>query len=219
MKQNITWACLLTILGNGNRWIGLHIRRWPREYPERVRKVLQLTPLRPSDQCTVQGKGCVIEGCLSLTALKSHGDTNIFLCLSRSVTFLFTFVLHNRLRWLHPSCQAGQCILSRGTFFYRFWKPGEPNLLFAEKCAAIHVKGNTDSNTYSNWNNILCSTSCYRICELSVKFVWGRCPGFGWEEVNFLHCSWYCSGTNCTLEKKRYRLSLFKDPYNQQSFM
>uniref|UniRef100_A0A8B9R4L7 C-type lectin domain-containing protein n=1 Tax=Anas platyrhynchos TaxID=8839 RepID=A0A8B9R4L7_ANAPL len=47
-----------------------------------------------------------------------------------------------------------------------FWKPGEPNLLFAEKCAAIHVKGNTDSNTYSNWNNILCSTSCYRICEL-----------------------------------------------------
>ncbi|XP_035401596.1 C-type lectin domain family 6 member A-like [Cygnus atratus] len=52
-----------------------------------------------------------------------------------------------------------------------FWKPGEPNLLFAEKCAAIHVKGNTDSNTYSNWNNILCSTSCYRICELAVKFV------------------------------------------------
>uniref|UniRef100_A0A8B9UEF3 C-type lectin domain-containing protein n=1 Tax=Anas zonorhyncha TaxID=75864 RepID=A0A8B9UEF3_9AVES len=57
------------------------------------------------------------------------------------------------------------------TFFYRFWKPGEPNLLFAEKCAAIHVKGSTDSNTYSNWNNILCSTSCYRICELAVKFV------------------------------------------------
>ncbi|XP_032063739.1 C-type lectin domain family 6 member A-like [Aythya fuligula] len=52
-----------------------------------------------------------------------------------------------------------------------FWKPGEPNLLFAEKCAAIHVKGNTDSNTYSNWNNILCSTRCYRICELAVKFV------------------------------------------------
>ncbi|XP_010298300.2 C-type lectin domain family 4 member E isoform X1 [Balearica regulorum gibbericeps] len=52
-----------------------------------------------------------------------------------------------------------------------FWKPGEPNLLFAEKCAAIHVKGNTDSSTYSNWNNILCFTSCYRICELSVKFV------------------------------------------------
>ncbi|XP_068557029.1 C-type lectin domain family 4 member D-like isoform X5 [Anas acuta] len=52
-----------------------------------------------------------------------------------------------------------------------FWKPGEPNLLFAEKCAAIHVKGSTDSNTYSNWNNILCSTSCYRICELAVKFV------------------------------------------------
>ncbi|XP_026719824.1 C-type lectin domain family 6 member A-like [Athene cunicularia] len=52
-----------------------------------------------------------------------------------------------------------------------FWKPGEPNLLFAEKCAAIHVKGNTDSSTYSNWNNILCFTSCYRICELAVKFV------------------------------------------------
>lgn len=120
----------------------------------------------------------------------------------RSVTFLFTFVLHNHLRWLHPNCQAGQCILNRGTFFYRFWKPGEPNLFFAEKCAAIHVKGNTDSNTYSNWNNILCSTSCYQICELAVKFVWGRCPGFGWDEVNFLHCSWYCSGTNCALEMK-----------------
>ncbi|XP_040985415.1 C-type lectin domain family 4 member A-like isoform X1 [Aquila chrysaetos chrysaetos] len=52
-----------------------------------------------------------------------------------------------------------------------FWKPGEPNLLFAEKCAAIHVKGNRDSSTYSNWNNILCFTSCYRICELEVKFV------------------------------------------------
>uniref|UniRef100_A0A8C0EIS9 C-type lectin domain-containing protein n=1 Tax=Bubo bubo TaxID=30461 RepID=A0A8C0EIS9_BUBBB len=52
-----------------------------------------------------------------------------------------------------------------------FWKPGEPNLLFAERCAAIHVKGNTDPNTYSNWNNILCFTSCYRICELAVKFV------------------------------------------------
>ncbi|XP_030335735.1 C-type lectin domain family 4 member E-like isoform X3 [Strigops habroptila] len=52
-----------------------------------------------------------------------------------------------------------------------FWKPGEPNLLFAEKCAAIHVKGNTDSSTYSNWNNVLCFTSCYRICELPVKFV------------------------------------------------
>lgn len=129
------------------------------------------------------------------------------------------FVLHNRLRWLHPNCQAGQCILNRGTFFYRFWKPGEPNLLFAEKCAAIHVKGNTDSNTYSNWNNILCFTRCYRICELAVNFVWGRCPGFGWVEVNFLHCSWYCSGTNFSLEKKRDCLSLFKDPYNQQSFM
>ncbi|XP_017685564.1 PREDICTED: C-type lectin domain family 4 member E-like [Lepidothrix coronata] len=52
-----------------------------------------------------------------------------------------------------------------------FWKPGEPNLLFAERCAAIHVKGNRDSNTYSNWNNILCFTSCYRICEMAVKFV------------------------------------------------
>ncbi|KAM6309799.1 C-type lectin domain family 4 member E-like [Podargus strigoides] len=52
-----------------------------------------------------------------------------------------------------------------------FWKPGEPNLLFAEKCAAIHVKGNRDPNTYSNWNNVLCFTSCYRICELAVKFV------------------------------------------------
>ncbi|XP_061844810.1 C-type lectin domain family 4 member E [Colius striatus] len=52
-----------------------------------------------------------------------------------------------------------------------FWKPGEPNLLFAEKCAAIHVKGNRDSNTYSNWNNVLCFTNCYRICELTVKFV------------------------------------------------
>ncbi|KAM6382923.1 LOW QUALITY PROTEIN: C-type lectin domain family 4 member E-like [Alca torda] len=52
-----------------------------------------------------------------------------------------------------------------------FWKRGEPNLLFAGKCAAIHVKGKTDSNTYSNWNNILCFTSCYRICELAVKFV------------------------------------------------
>ncbi|XP_061328230.1 C-type lectin domain family 6 member A-like isoform X3 [Pezoporus flaviventris] len=52
-----------------------------------------------------------------------------------------------------------------------FWKPGEPNLLFAEKCAAIHVKGNRDPNTYSNWNNVLCFTSCYRICELPVKSV------------------------------------------------
>uniref|UniRef100_A0A8C3JFM5 C-type lectin domain-containing protein n=1 Tax=Calidris pygmaea TaxID=425635 RepID=A0A8C3JFM5_9CHAR len=52
-----------------------------------------------------------------------------------------------------------------------FWKPGEPNLLFAEKCAAIHVKGKRDPNTYSNWNNVLCFTSCYRICELPVKFV------------------------------------------------
>ncbi|XP_054044748.1 C-type lectin domain family 4 member E-like isoform X1 [Rissa tridactyla] len=52
-----------------------------------------------------------------------------------------------------------------------FWKPGEPNLLFAEKCAGIHIKGKTDPNTYSNWNNILCFTSCYRICELAVKFV------------------------------------------------
>ncbi|XP_027533460.1 C-type lectin domain family 4 member E-like [Neopelma chrysocephalum] len=52
-----------------------------------------------------------------------------------------------------------------------FWKPGEPNLLFAERCAAIHVKGKRDSNTYSNWNNVLCFTSCYRICELAVKFV------------------------------------------------
>nr|XP_009936169.1 PREDICTED: C-type lectin domain family 4 member E-like [Opisthocomus hoazin] len=52
-----------------------------------------------------------------------------------------------------------------------FWKPGEPNLLFAEKCAAIHIKGKTDSNTYSNWNNILCFTSCYRICEQAVKVV------------------------------------------------
>ncbi|KAM7066408.1 LOW QUALITY PROTEIN: C-type lectin domain family 4 member E-like [Acridotheres tristis] len=52
-----------------------------------------------------------------------------------------------------------------------FWKPGEPNLLFAEKCAAIHVKGNTDPNTYSNWNNVLCFTSCYRICEQAVKLL------------------------------------------------
>ncbi|KAM9030300.1 C-type lectin domain family 6 member A-like isoform 1-T1 [Ara ararauna] len=52
-----------------------------------------------------------------------------------------------------------------------FWKPGEPNLLFAEKCAAIHVKGNRDPSTYSNWNNILCFTSCYRICELPAKYV------------------------------------------------
>ncbi|XP_038008768.1 C-type lectin domain family 4 member E-like isoform X2 [Motacilla alba alba] len=52
-----------------------------------------------------------------------------------------------------------------------FWKPGEPNLLFAEKCAAIHVKGNTDPNTYSNWNNVLCITSCYRICEQAVKLL------------------------------------------------
>ncbi|KAM6438696.1 C-type lectin domain family 4 member E-like [Rhynochetos jubatus] len=51
-----------------------------------------------------------------------------------------------------------------------FWKPGEPNLLFVEKCAAIHVKGNADSSTYSNWNNILCFTSCYRICEMAAKF-------------------------------------------------
>ncbi|XP_030814456.1 C-type lectin domain family 4 member E-like [Camarhynchus parvulus] len=52
-----------------------------------------------------------------------------------------------------------------------FWKPGEPNLLFAEKCAAIHVKGNTDPNTYSNWNNVLCITSCYRICEQAVQLL------------------------------------------------
>ncbi|XP_064265961.1 C-type lectin domain family 4 member E-like [Passer domesticus] len=52
-----------------------------------------------------------------------------------------------------------------------FWKPGEPNLLFAEKCAAIHVKGNTDPNTYSNWNNVLCFTNCYRICEQAVKLL------------------------------------------------
>ncbi|XP_063006384.1 C-type lectin domain family 4 member E-like [Melospiza melodia melodia] len=52
-----------------------------------------------------------------------------------------------------------------------FWKPGEPNLLFAEKCAAIHVKGKTDPNTYSNWNNVLCITSCYRICEQAVKLL------------------------------------------------
>ncbi|XP_058693478.1 C-type lectin domain family 6 member A-like isoform X2 [Poecile atricapillus] len=52
-----------------------------------------------------------------------------------------------------------------------FWKPGEPNLLFAEKCAAIHVKGNTDPNTYSNWNNVLCIASCYRICEQAVKLL------------------------------------------------
>ncbi|XP_053790736.1 C-type lectin domain family 4 member E-like [Vidua chalybeata] len=52
-----------------------------------------------------------------------------------------------------------------------FWKPGEPNLLFAEKCAAIHVKGNRDPNTYSNWNNVLCITSCYRICEQAVKLL------------------------------------------------
>ncbi|XP_059321925.1 C-type lectin domain family 4 member E-like isoform X1 [Ammospiza nelsoni] len=52
-----------------------------------------------------------------------------------------------------------------------FWKPGEPNLLFAEKCAAIHVKGKTDPNTYSNWNNVLCITSCYRICERAVKLL------------------------------------------------
>uniref|UniRef100_A0A8B9F3H3 C-type lectin domain-containing protein n=1 Tax=Amazona collaria TaxID=241587 RepID=A0A8B9F3H3_9PSIT len=50
-----------------------------------------------------------------------------------------------------------------------FWKPGEPNLLFAEKCAAIHVKGKRDPSTYSNWNNILCFTSCYRICELPME--------------------------------------------------
>ncbi|XP_014115230.1 PREDICTED: C-type lectin domain family 4 member E-like [Pseudopodoces humilis] len=52
-----------------------------------------------------------------------------------------------------------------------FWKPGEPNLLFAEKCAAIHVKGNTDPNTYSNWNNVLCIASCYQICEQAVKLL------------------------------------------------
>ncbi|XP_063999496.1 C-type lectin domain family 4 member E-like isoform X1 [Pogoniulus pusillus] len=52
-----------------------------------------------------------------------------------------------------------------------FWKPGEPNLLFFEKCAAIHVKGSTDSSTYCNWNNILCFTSCYRICELTAKLI------------------------------------------------
>uniref|UniRef100_A0A8C5TH70 C-type lectin domain-containing protein n=1 Tax=Malurus cyaneus samueli TaxID=2593467 RepID=A0A8C5TH70_9PASS len=52
-----------------------------------------------------------------------------------------------------------------------FWKPGEPNLLFAEKCAAIHIKGNRDPNTYRNWNNVLCFTSCYRICELPVKLL------------------------------------------------
>nr|XP_030123882.3 C-type lectin domain family 4 member E isoform X1 [Taeniopygia guttata] len=52
-----------------------------------------------------------------------------------------------------------------------FWKPGEPNLLFAEKCAAIHVKGKGDPNTYSNWNNVLCITSCYRICEQAVKLL------------------------------------------------
>ncbi|XP_066033464.1 C-type lectin domain family 4 member E-like [Chamaea fasciata] len=52
-----------------------------------------------------------------------------------------------------------------------FWKPGEPNLLFAEKCAAIHVKGKREPNTYSNWNNVLCFTSCYRICEQAVKLL------------------------------------------------
>ncbi|KAM9388191.1 C-type lectin domain family 4 member E-like [Phaethornis superciliosus] len=52
-----------------------------------------------------------------------------------------------------------------------FWKPGEPNLLFVEKCVAIHIKGKTDSSTYSNWNNIPCLIKCYRICELAVKIV------------------------------------------------
>ncbi|XP_030315381.1 C-type lectin domain family 4 member E isoform X1 [Calypte anna] len=52
-----------------------------------------------------------------------------------------------------------------------FWKPGEPNLLFVEKCAAIHIKGKTDSSTYRNWNNIPCLIKCYRICELAVKIV------------------------------------------------
>lgn len=98
-----------------------------------------------------------------------------------SLTVNFPFLFHNCLRWLHPHCHACKYIPNRGTFFYRFWKPGEPNLLFAEKCAAIHVKGNRDPNTYSNWNNVLCFTSCYRICELPVKSVWGRKFHFCWR--------------------------------------
>uniref|UniRef100_A0A8C4JYZ8 C-type lectin domain-containing protein n=1 Tax=Dromaius novaehollandiae TaxID=8790 RepID=A0A8C4JYZ8_DRONO len=59
----------------------------------------------------------------------------------------------------------------QGTFVYSFWKPGEPNLPFDKKCVAIHVKGNTDSSTYSNWNNMLSFTICFRICELTAKYV------------------------------------------------
>uniref|UniRef100_A0A8B9UGX3 C-type lectin domain-containing protein n=1 Tax=Anas zonorhyncha TaxID=75864 RepID=A0A8B9UGX3_9AVES len=42
-----------------------------------------------------------------------------------------------------------------------FWRRGEPSDQPSDELC-----GSTDSNTYSNWNNILCSTSCYRICEL-----------------------------------------------------
>ncbi|KAK2537722.1 Clec4c [Columba guinea] len=80
--------------------------------------------------------------------------------------------------WFNPTPLSVlvHCMFTQAS---RFWKLGEPNLLFAEKCAAICTKGNTDSSTYSNWNNVLCFTSCYKICELTVKFVCGRKLHFG----------------------------------------
>lgn len=62
MKQKITWAFLLTKLGNGNGWIGLHIRRWPREYPERVREFLQLTPLVQGTNAQCKARAVSLRG-------------------------------------------------------------------------------------------------------------------------------------------------------------
>lgn len=103
------------------------------------------------------------------------------LCLARAPGLCYSNLPLSLPQLFEVASLPFSCIANRGTFFYRFWKPGEPNLLFAEKCAAIHIKGNRDSNTYSNWNNIICFTNCYRICELAVKYVWGRKLHFGWR--------------------------------------
>nr|XP_025968408.1 C-type lectin domain family 4 member E-like [Dromaius novaehollandiae] len=85
--------------------------------------------------------------------------------------FLFSLVKRTVLVDSIHCFHSCQCIANRGTFVYSFWKPGEPNLPFDKKCVAIHVKGNTDSSTYSNWNNMLSFTICFRICELTAKYV------------------------------------------------
>ncbi|KAI1242134.1 C-type lectin domain family 4 member D, partial [Lamprotornis superbus] len=70
-----------------------------------------------------------------------------------------------------------------------FWKPGEPNLLFAEKCAAIHVKGNTDPNTYSGHLGHIPAASQNKTWMLTTPWHINFCFG---KELGCASSQWAC---------------------------